>query len=159
MMRKFVMPLLILLAFLPSQVWAQATAAEENMKILVEKVKADKKLVVAANMELTDAEAQGFWPIYEAYQRDLKTVNQRLIGAILNYADAYKQGPMTDPQAALLINEAIAIERFEADMLESYGARLAGVLPPWKTVRYLQIERKIRAAIRFSAAKEVPLAK
>ncbi len=129
------------------------------MKTLIERVQTDKKLVVATNMELTDAEAQGFWPIYEAYQRDLKTVNQRLISVISNYADAYKQGPITDPQAALLINEAIAIERFEADMLESYAARLAGVLPPWKIVRYLQIERKIRAAIRYSAAKEVPQAK
>ncbi len=156
-MLKIVMPMLILLAFLPSQVWAQTTAAEENMKILFEKVKADKKLVVAANMELTDAEAQGFWPIYEAYQRDLKTVNQRLIGAILNYADAYKQGPITDPQAALLINEAIAIERFEADMLEVYAARLAGVLPARKVARYLQIERKIRAAINYVVAAEVPL--
>ncbi len=157
MMRRFAMPLLMLLALWPSQLLAQTTAAEENMKILVEKVQADKKLVVAANMELTDAEAQGFWPIYEAYQRDLKTVNQRLIGAILNYADAYKQGPITDPQAALLISEAIAIERFEADMLEVYAGRLAGVLPPRKVARYLQIERKIRAAINYAVAAEVPL--
>jgi hypothetical protein len=159
MMRKFVMPLLILLALLPSQLWAQSTAAEEDMKILIEKVHADKKLLVAANMELSDAEAQGFWPIYKAYQRDLKTVDQRVISAILNYADAYKRGSITDAQAALMISEAIAIQRFEADMLEAYAARLAGVLPPWKIVRYLQIERKIRAAIRFSMAKEVPLAK
>ena len=55
MRRKFVMPLLISLAFLPSHVLAPTTAAAENMKILVEKIKADKKLVIAANMELTDA--------------------------------------------------------------------------------------------------------
>ena len=157
MMRKFVMPLLILLALWPSQLWAQTTAAEEDMKILIERVHADKKLLVAANMELTDAEAQGFWPIYEAYQSDLKTVNQRVTSTILNYADAYKQGPITDPQAALLINEAIAIERFEADMLEVYAGRLAGVLPPRKVARYLQIERKIRAAINYGLAANVPL--
>jgi len=159
MMRKFVMPMLIILALWPSQLWAQTTAAEEDMKILIEKVNADKKLLVAANMELIDAEAQGFWPIYKAYQRDLKTVDQRVISAILNYADAYKRGGITDEQAVLMISEVIAIERFEVDMLEAYAARLTGVLPPWKIVRYLQIERKIRAAIRFSMAKEVPLAK
>ncbi len=129
-MHKFVTPLLILLALWSSQLSAQTTAAEEDMKILIEKVHADKKLVVAANMELTDSEAQGFWPIYEAYQGDLKEVNQRLINALFNYADAYKQGSLTDAQATLMISEAVAIERFEADMLESYAARLAGVLPP-----------------------------
>ncbi len=158
-MRKSVTSLLIMLALLPSQLWAQTTAFEEDMKILIEKVQLEKEMVIAANMELTDAEAQGFWPIYEAYQRDLKTVNQRLISAILNYADAYKQGQVTDAQAALMISEAIAIERFEVDMLEAYAARLAGVLPQWKIARYLQIERKIRATIRYSLAKEVPLVK
>ena len=68
-----------------------------------------------------------------------------------------KQGPITDAQAALLIYEAIAIERFEADMLEVYAARLAGVLPARKVARYLQIESKIRAAIRFNIAAKVPL--
>ncbi len=88
-MRKSVMPLLILLALLPSQLWAQTTAFEEDMKILIETIQIEKDMVVAANMMLTDAEAQGFWPIYESYHRDLKTVNQRLISAILDYADAY----------------------------------------------------------------------
>ncbi len=156
-MHKFVTPLLILLALWSSQLSAQTTAAEEDMKILIEKVQADKKLVVAANMELTDAETQGFWPIYEAYQRDLKTVNHRLISAILNYAEAYKQGSITDAQAALMISEPIAIDRFEVDMLEAYAARLAGVLPARKVARYLQIESKIRAAIRFNIAAKVPL--
>ena len=157
MIRKFVMPLLILFALWPNQLWAQTTAAEENMKILMEKIKADKKLVVAANMDLTDAEARAFWPIYEAYQRDLKTVNQRLISAILKYAEAYKQGPITDELAALLISETIAIERFEADVLEVNAGRLAGVLPVTKVARYLQIEHKIRAVLNYELAAKVPL--
>ena len=42
----------------------------DNMQILLEKVKADKKLLVAANMELTESEAKGFWPVYEGYQKN-----------------------------------------------------------------------------------------
>jgi hypothetical protein len=38
----------------------------DNMQILVEKMKADKKLLVAENMQLTEAEAKGFWPVYES---------------------------------------------------------------------------------------------
>ena len=38
----------------------------DNMQILRDKIKADKKLVVAANMKLTESEAKGFWPVYEA---------------------------------------------------------------------------------------------
>ena len=65
------------------------SSADANMQILRDKLKADKKLVVAANMELTDAEAKSFWPVYEAYQKDLQSLNERLKKAILSYADAY----------------------------------------------------------------------
>lgn len=156
-MRKFVMSLL-LLALWPGQIWAQTAAFDENMSILFEEVKANKKLLVAKNMVLTDAEAPGFWPVYEDYQRDLTTVNQRLIHNIANYADAYHQGPLTDKKAELLISEVIAIQQYETDMLVTYAARLSGVLPSSKVVRYLQIERKIRAAVRYGLAENVPLA-
>jgi hypothetical protein len=42
-------------------------------------------------------------------------------------------------------------------MLEVYAGRLSGVLPARKVARYLQIERKIRAAINYGVAAEVPL--
>ena len=75
------------------------TSADANMQILRDKLKADKKLVVAANMELTDAEAKGFWPVFEAYQKDLQSLNDRLKKAILSYADAYSNKTLTDEKA------------------------------------------------------------
>ena len=48
----------------------------DNMQILREKIKADKKLLVATNMQLTEAEAKNFWPIYEDYQKDLQKINR-----------------------------------------------------------------------------------
>jgi calcineurin-like phosphoesterase family protein len=46
--------------------------SDTNMEILKEKLKADKKLLIAGNMDLTDSEAKQFWPIYDSYlqQRD-----------------------------------------------------------------------------------------
>ena len=41
--------------------------AAGNMDILRQKVNADKMFLVANNMNLTDAEAKAFWPIYDAY--------------------------------------------------------------------------------------------
>ncbi len=37
------------------------------MAILREKIKTDKKLVVAPAMRFTQNEAPGFWPVYEAF--------------------------------------------------------------------------------------------
>ena len=128
-----------------------------DMQILAQKIKADKKLVVAANMQLTEAEAKGFWPVYEAYQKDLQGINQRLIGAIKRYADAYNKGPVSDEAAKKLINEAIAIEDAEVKLKRSYVPKLEKVIPGMKVARYIQIENKIRAIGKYELAAQIPL--
>jgi len=128
-----------------------------DMQILAQKIKADKKLVVAANMQLTEAEAKGFWPVYDAYQKDLQGINQRVGGAIKNYAAAYNKGPVSDETAKKLINEAIAIEDAEVKLKASYVPRLEKVIPGMKVARYIQIENKIRAIIKYELAASIPL--
>src|SRR5690242_12598893 len=68
-----------------------ASSGSANMQILAEKIKADKKLVVAHNMQLSDAEAKKFWPLYDAYQKELEGINKRTGQLIVDYADAYNK--------------------------------------------------------------------
>ena len=129
----------------------------DNMQILREKVKADKKLLVAANMELTESEAKGFWPVYEDYQKDLTAINQRIVKLIESYAADYRANTLTDEKAKKLVDELVAIEQAEAGLKASYVPKLSKVLPQKKVARYLQIENKIRAAVKYELASGVPL--
>jgi len=129
----------------------------DNMQILRDKIKADKKLVVATNMELTESEAKGFWPIYEAYQKDLQKINRRLVNLLESYAADFRSKSLTDDKAKKLIDEALAIEQAEADLKGTYAPKLGKVLPVKKVARYLQIENKIRAVIKYDIAQGVPL--
>ena len=132
-------------------------AATTNMDILMQKIKADKKLVVAANMDLTDAEGKGFWPVYDAYQTDLQALNQRIGKLVVQYADLYNKQAMTDAAAKTLLDEAIAIEQAEASLKQAYVPKLAAVLPMIKVARYIQIENKIRALVKYELADGIPL--
>ena len=129
----------------------------DNMQILRDKIKADKKLVVATNMELTESEAKGFWPIYEAYQKDLQKINRRLANLLDSYAADFRSKSLTDDKAKKLIDEALSIEQAEADLKSTYAPKLSKVLPVKKVARYLQIENKIRAVIKYDIAQGVPL--
>lgn len=141
-------------ALLALPTFAQTT---EDMQIFAQKIKADKKLVVSINMQLTEDEAKGFWPVYEAYQKDLQGINKRLLGVIKNYADAYNKGPVSDQSAKELINEAIAIEDAEVKLKRSYVSKLEKVIPGMKVARYIQIENKIRAVGKYELAAQIPL--
>ncbi len=141
---------------LTSPVLAQE-ASNANMEILAQKIKADKKLVVAMNMNLSDAESKGFWPVYNSYQVDLEHVNQRLGRLISDYADAYNSGSISDETAGKLIKEWLHVEADEMKLRVATVKKLAKVLPAKKVMRYLQIENKIRALVKFGLAAEVPL--
>jgi hypothetical protein len=158
-MKKLLWAVACATALLAAPVYAQSTSADMDMQILRDKLKADKKVIVASNMQLTDAEARAFWPIYDAYQNDLKAINARLGNGILAYADAYKAGPISDAAAKTFLDEALAIEDAEAKLRRDYAAKLTAAIPAAKAARYLQIESKIRAVIRYELAANIPLVK
>jgi hypothetical protein len=127
------------------------------MQLLREKIRADKKLVVAMNMELSESEAKAFWPIYDQYQKDLQKINQRILGVLAGYAEDFRNKSLTDDKAKRLIDEALAIEVAEANLKSTYAPKLSKALPVRKVARYLQIENKIRAVVRYDIAAGVPL--
>lgn len=152
--------LLIFSVTLPS--YAEKKNVEENstvsnMEELRDKVSANKKLVVSNNISLTAEEANKFWPVYDAYQNDLHEINLRLARLIDDYAAAFNKGAIPNEKATQLIDEAIAIEMEEANLKRKYVPKLSAVLPGAKVARYLQIENKIRAIVRYELAEAIPL--
>ena len=142
--------------WMSSPVLAQDKSAD-NMQILLDKIKADKKLLVAANMDLTETEAKGFWPIYEEYQKDLATINERIAKLIETYAADYQAKTLTDEKAKPLITELVTIQHIDGALQQDYAPKLSKVLPAKKVLRYLQIESKIRALLKYELAKNIPI--
>jgi hypothetical protein len=129
----------------------------DNMQIVLEKVRADKKLFVAENMQLTEPEAKNFWPIYEQYQDELFLLRARTAKLIMNYRDNYEK--MTNDTAKKLMNEFIAIESVGLKLRQTYLPKFRKALPEVKVVRYYQLENKIQAILYFDLARIIPLMK
>ncbi|MES0363986.1 MAG: hypothetical protein ABUK14_08575 [Desulfobacteria bacterium] len=151
--------ILVLLGFV--MVWPILASAQEkpadNMQFVVEKIRADKKLFIAENMRLTEAEAKGFWPVYENYQDELFLLRARTLKLIDDYAQAYKK--MTDNMAKDLLDDYITIETLGLKLRQTYLQKFRKVLPDVKVVRYYQIENKINAALIYELAAKIPLIK
>ncbi len=113
----------IMLVGLPSLGLAAQDKPADNMQILRDKLKADKKLVVAENMELTESEAKNFWPIYDGYQKELQKINRRILSVLESYADDTRKQSLTDDKAKKLIDEANAIEQAEVNHQKHFRAQ------------------------------------
>ena len=129
----------------------------DQMEILREKARADKKLVVATALALTEGEAKAFWPVYNAYQSDMITHYDKLLGFIDRFTQAYDT--MTDESATKLLNEYLALEANHVALLKAYVPRFQRVLPAVKVARLYQIENKIRALVNYDLARQIPLVK
>jgi hypothetical protein len=129
----------------------------DNMQLVQEKMKADKKLLVSENMELTEKEAKAFWPVYESYQKDLGKLNDRLLKLIDEYAQSYET--MTDQTAQNLTNKYLALESERVKLLQTYVPKVSKAVGSKKAARYLQLENKINAIVRFELAANIPLVK
>ena len=127
----------------------------DNMQIVREKIRADKKLVVAETMGMTESEAKAFWPVYEAYQEDLAKLNDRTIKLIDDYAEKY--GTMSNETAKKLMDEYMAIETERLKIRQSYLPRFRQVLSEMKVLRYYQLENKIQAVVNYELAASIPL--
>jgi hypothetical protein len=128
---------------------------DDEMQVLIEKLRVDKRILVAETMKLTESEARAFWPVYESYQDERIKLGKRLIKGIKTYADNY--GKISDNDAKSLRREYLAILYEELRIMESYMPKFEEALPEKKVFRYFQIERTWEAAVDAMLSKNIPL--
>lgn len=141
-----------------AQAAPDAAAQAEKLQALLDKVKADKKLITVTALDLTDAESKAFWPVYNEYQDGLAKINKRLGKLVLDYATAFTTGTLTDKEADRLLKESLAVEEDELKLRKSQAQKVSKVLPGIKAARYMQLENKIRLTLKAQLAAELPLA-
>jgi phage-related minor tail protein len=136
---------------------ADDPAQQDNMEIVRAALRADKKALVATNLQLTDAEAKAFWPVYDRYEKDLLTAHNQLYQVVQEFAAHYDK--LTNEKALELVERYLSAEEARAKVRRSYLKEISKVLPGLKVARFYQIENKIDAVVRYEMAGSIPLAK
>jgi len=147
---------LLLLALMLLPLHTMATEDDDNRELAREAIHANKKLVVAANMNLNTNEKEGFWAVYEDYQKDLGKIYERTADLIEEFAINFET--LSDAKASELMNSYLKIETDALKLKKSYLGKFKKVLPAQKVLRYYQIENKIEAIINYELVDKIPLA-
>ena len=86
---KIIALLVICLFAVPAFAQMQKPTAA-TMDSVRDAMKAQKRAFIAVNMQLTEEEEAKFWPLYEAYQKELEKFNKRTAELIEKYAENYE---------------------------------------------------------------------
>jgi hypothetical protein len=130
---------------------------QDNMPIIREALRANKKLFVAENMDLTVKETNKFWALYDKFQNDLGKITDRYLKLIETYAKNFDT--LSDEAALKLLKERMALDEEYQKVNQSYLPKFMKILPGKKVTRYYQLENKFSAVIKYDLAKQIPLLK
>jgi Spy/CpxP family protein refolding chaperone len=129
--------------------------SDQEIQMLRKNIRSEKKQVIAANVPLTDAEAQKFWPVYDQYTAELVQINHEKYALIQEYAQSY--GNFTDAQAEDWSKRALKLDTDVAALRQKYWPNFRKVLPAKKAAMYEQVERRAQMLIDVQLASQIPL--
>ena len=138
-----------------SQSAAVPTVSERDLQLLRKDLRLQKKQIVAANVTLTEVEAQKFWPIYDQYTTELAKITDTKISLIKEYAANY--ATLTDDQAQSIMERWTAADDAVVQLRIKYISILQKVLPGKKAALFFQVDRRIGTLIDLQLASEIPL--
>src|SRR5271156_116752 len=102
---------------------AQASP-DQDINLLRQDIRSQKKQMIAANMNLTDKEAEQFWPIYDQYTAELVKINNQ------------KYDTLTDAKAVSLMNQVLQVDQSVAQLRQKYIPIVGKVLSGKKTALF-----------------------
>lgn len=141
------------LAFVASS--APAENVVDEIEVVRGTLKADRKVVIAEGMQLTERESTGFWPIYRDYRAEMDKVGDGRMELVLEYGDLYPTVP--EERANTMLKKYAALEQKALDIRKKYLKKLGKVLPASKVLRFAQLENRLDLVIRVQLAAAVPL--
>ena len=129
--------------------------SEQEIQLLRQDLRSQKKQLIAANLTLTDVEATKFWPVYDQFSAEMAKLGDQKYALIKEYAQNF--GTLTDEQAKSLTNRSLALDEAYVQLRIKYVPIIGKVLPGTKSATFFQMERRISTLIDLQLASQIPL--
>jgi Spy/CpxP family protein refolding chaperone len=139
----------------PTAVEVDRAPSDDDLALFRKDVRSLRKQIIAANLDLTDAEAQQFWPIYDRYAAEMRKLFDRKFEVLNAYAANYDA--ITDEQADTYIQGRAAVEESILQLRLKYIPIFRKVLSGKTAALFTQIDWRLGLVIELQLASQVPL--
>jgi len=128
---------------------------QSEQTILLDTIRANRKAFVAVNLQLDEAQAKDFWPLYDKYVGELNPIQDRVVKLVEDYTADYKT--LADDKALHLIQDYLSAEADRVQVRRTYLPEFAKILPGRTVARFYQLENKMDAVLRYELAGSIPV--
>jgi len=127
------------------------SSPDEDIQLLKKDIRSQKKQIIAANMDLTDAEAVRFWPVYDRYAADVAKVYDTKIALLQEYLENYQA--MSGDQAESYLRRRAAVEQDLMQVRLNHLPEFRKVLTGRETALFYQIDWRLDLMINLQLAQ------
>lgn len=132
-----------------------AASTEQDIQLLRQNIRADRKKIMAANMVLSADQATKFWPIYDQYQAELNKIGDTRWQWMKEYAAAYPN--VSAEQAQDFMAHSTQVDQQMIALREKYVPIFEKVISPKQVALWYQIDRQINLIVNVQLASMLPL--
>ncbi len=129
--------------------------SDQDIQMLRLNLRSQRKQVIAANLKLTDAEAEKFWPVYDQYIAELVKLNGTKYELIKQYVQ--NNGALTDAQADSAVTKWLDVDQGVSALRLKYVPMFRKVLSRQNTALFYQLDRRIQLMIDLQLMLALPL--
>ena len=133
---------------------ASRPSPDNFIELLRKDVRSQKKQIIAENMDLSDAEAEKFWPVYDQYAAEFARIYDTKLALLSDYTENYSN--MTGEQAENYIRKRAEVEQSIMQLRLKYMPAYRKVLSGRETALFYQLDWRLGLAIDVQLV-QVPL--
>ncbi len=119
-----------------------ASAQGKSHKDHWEKFKAEKVAFLTSNLNLTPAEAQKFWPVYNQMEKERWEAQKTRRELEMKVSDAEES--LSEKEVIKLTRDFTGSMQKEATILTKYNDEFLKILPPQKVLKLYKTENEFR---------------
>ena len=128
---------------------------DKDVEMLRANLRANRKELMAQNMNLSADEATKFWPIFDQYRKEAIKPNDERWALIKEYAANYNT--MTDAQAQDYMKRATAVDQQLVALRLRYVPVFEKIISAKKTALWYQIDRHIDLMVNLQLSSVIPM--
>lgn len=156
-------PALILASALLSSLAVSAQVVEvtvkpltdEDIKLIRQDIQSAKDEIIKNTMEFSQAEATAFWPVYKEYASEQRTVADKRLALILEYAN--KIDTLSDAEAKSLTQKFFQTEEDAQALRKKYFTKFEAALGAKRAAKFYQVDNRLAMILNVQLASEIPL--
>jgi hypothetical protein len=128
---------------------------DQDIKLFRKDLRSVRKQIIASNMDLSDKEAEQFWPLFDRYTQDIVAKQDEKFALLKEYAQNYQT--MTDEQAEKYIRGRASVDQAIQDVRLKYFPLFRKVISGTATARFFQLDWRLGLLMDLQLAAQTPV--